>query len=104
MIYLKGVPTLVVNDTLLVESMAICEYLDEAYPEIRLLPQDPLKKAKVRYSFKNINRGFCEIINSGIHPYQNIRLNEWVETVAPGFDRVAFMQPIIQKGFTGKHQ
>lgn len=47
------------------------------------------------------NRGFCEIINSAMHPYQNLRLGEWVDNVAPGYDKVAFMQPILHSGFTG---
>jgi hypothetical protein len=31
-----------------------------------LLPSDQILKAQIR--------GFCEVINSGIHPYQNLRL------------------------------
>lgn len=50
--------------------MAICEYLEEVYPEHSLLPKDPVKKAQVR--------GFCEVVNSGMHPYQNLRLLEAV--------------------------
>ena len=48
------------------ESVAIIEYLEEVYPEKPLLPKDPVKKAQIR--------GFCEIINSAIHPYQNFKL------------------------------
>jgi glutathione S-transferase len=32
----------------LTESQVICEYLEEAYPQKRLLPRDPLQRAKVR--------------------------------------------------------
>jgi len=46
--------------------MAICEFLEEKHPDYPFLPQDPLLKAQIR--------GFCEVINSGIHPYQNLRL------------------------------
>jgi glutathione S-transferase len=35
------------------------------YPNIPLLPKDPVKKAQVR--------AFCEVINSGINPYVNLR-------------------------------
>jgi glutathione S-transferase len=35
---LQGVPALVVNDVILIESMAISEYLEECYPETKLLP------------------------------------------------------------------
>ena len=44
--------------------MPICEYL-EAY-EPKLLPENPIDKAKVR--------AVCEIINSGIQPLQNLHV------------------------------
>jgi maleylacetoacetate isomerase len=66
------VPTLIVKDKTvtkkaltLCESMAICEYLEEAYPSKRkLLPKDAAKRCKVRQ--------LCEIINSGTQPVQNM--------------------------------
>ena len=36
---------------IIVESVAICEYLEEAYPENPMLPKDLVKRAEVR--------GFC---------------------------------------------
>jgi glutathione S-transferase len=57
---------------IIVETMAIREYIEETYPQNPLLPKDPIKKAQVR--------AFCEVINAGIHPYQNLRLLEKVET------------------------
>lgn len=59
------VPTLVVKDKnvtkkpiTLTESMAICEWLEEAYPSKRkLLPKDQFKRFQVRR--------LCEMINSG---------------------------------------
>ena len=39
----QRVPSLILEDgTILIESMAIVEYLDEVHPEPRLLPQDPI--------------------------------------------------------------
>ena len=39
------VPTLEIDGYKLTESMPICEYLEEKYPESRkLLPEDPYKK------------------------------------------------------------
>lgn len=60
------VPALIVggNRTLL-QSLAIIEYLDEVYPDKPLLPQDPLRRAKVRE--------ISELIASGIQPLQNLR-------------------------------
>jgi len=50
--------------------MAICEFLEEKHPDFPLLPHDLILKGQVR--------GFCEVINSGIHPYQNLRLLKFV--------------------------
>ena len=65
----SGVPSLVLPDgTTLVESLAIIEYLNEKFPSdnTNFYPGDAENRAKIR--------GFCEVINSGIHPYQNLRL------------------------------
>ena len=49
--------------------MAIIEYLNEIKPEpYNLFPGDAKNRAQIR--------GFCEVINSGIHPYQNLKLIE----------------------------
>ncbi len=42
------VPALVDGDTVLTQSMAILEYLDETHPEPPLLPADPVGRARVR--------------------------------------------------------
>ena len=42
------VPVLKVEQAVLAESTAICEYLDEEYPEPPLLPDSPLARAEVR--------------------------------------------------------
>ncbi len=44
----KLVPTLVDGDRILNQSLAIIEYLDEAYPERPLLPERPFDRAQVR--------------------------------------------------------
>jgi maleylacetoacetate isomerase len=48
----------------LIQSLAIIEYLDEVHPQPPLLPRDPLARAKVR--------GVAEIIACDIHPLNNI--------------------------------
>ena len=45
----KGVvPTLVDHDNPITESTVICEYLDDAYPEIPLRPRDSIERAAMR--------------------------------------------------------
>ena len=49
----------------LTESMSICEYLEEKFPEHRrLLPVEPYKKFQVRR--------ICEMINAGMQPIANL--------------------------------
>lgn len=64
------VPTLVLDDgTLLTQSLAIIEWLDETHPNPPLLPKDPLARARVR--------AFAQAIACDTHPVQNLRvLNE----------------------------
>jgi maleylpyruvate isomerase len=61
------VPALVLDDgTLLTQSLAIIEYLDEIHPEPPLLPQDPLGRARVRM--------LAQMIACDIHPVNNLRV------------------------------
>ena len=60
------VPVLQDGDLTLTQSMAIIEYLDETYPEPRLLPADPIGRARVRAIAQDIA---CEI-----HPLDNLRV------------------------------
>ncbi len=67
-----GLPTLADGEKLISQSFAIIEYLDDAFPQsYQLLPQDPYLKAKVRQ--------VCENINSDVHPYQNLKLMNYLE-------------------------
>ncbi len=61
------VPALIWNDgTLLVQSLAIIEFLDETVPEPALLPADPLGRARVRM--------LSQMIACDIHPINNLRV------------------------------
>ena len=60
------VPTLQDADTILTQSLAIIEWLDETSPEPPLLPRDPLRRAKVR--------AFALAIGCDIHPVQNLKV------------------------------
>lgn len=42
------VPTLVHDDAVITDSGVICEYLDEVFPDIPMLPTDPAERAVVR--------------------------------------------------------
>lgn len=59
------VPTLVLDDgTVLTQSPAIIEYLEEAFPNPPLLPPDPVARAKVR--------AVAAIIGCDVHPLHNV--------------------------------
>lgn len=45
---LGKVPVIEVEGTALAESQVICEYIEDAYPQVPLYPKDALAKAKVR--------------------------------------------------------
>jgi len=60
-------PSLILDDgAVLTQSLAICEYLDERYPDPALLPSDPVMRARVR--------AFAQVIACDIHPVQNLRV------------------------------
>ena len=50
----------------LIQSLAIIEWLDETRPEPPLLPQDPLRRAKVR--------AFAQALACDTHPVQNLKV------------------------------
>ncbi len=59
------VPALVVpTGDVLIQSLAIIEYLDETHPEPPLLPKDPIARAQAR--------ALAEIVACDIHPLNNI--------------------------------
>jgi len=63
----KLVPALVLDDgTVLTQSLAIMEYLEETHPEPALLPRDPVGRARVR--------ALSLIVSADIHPIQNLRV------------------------------
>jgi maleylpyruvate isomerase len=52
--------------TVLTQSLAIIEWLDETYPAPPLLPKDPLRRAKVR--------AFAMALACDVHPVQNLKV------------------------------
>jgi maleylacetoacetate isomerase len=60
----ERVPALALPGEVLLQSLAIIEYLDEVYPGPALLPADALERAKVR--------AVAQIIACDIHPLNNV--------------------------------
>lgn len=61
------VPALVWSDgTVITQSLAICEFLNEVVPEPPLLPPDPAGRARVR--------ALAQMIACEIHPVNNLRV------------------------------
>jgi maleylacetoacetate isomerase/maleylpyruvate isomerase len=59
----RRIPSLDIGDTVLLQSPAILEYLDEVHPDPPLLPVGAVQRAKVR--------AVCSIIACDIHPLHN---------------------------------
>ena len=64
------VPFMEDGDIAMNQSMAILEYLEEAYPAVPLLPRSEPMRSKVR--------AFCNVIACDIHPLQNLRVMRYV--------------------------
>jgi maleylpyruvate isomerase len=63
---MQQVPVLVDGETVIAQSMAILEYLEERHPRPTLLPGDARDRARIRQ--------LAEIVNSGVQPLQNLRV------------------------------
>lgn len=65
------VPTLELDDgTRISQSPAIIEYLDETLPGPKLLPDDPIDRARARH--------LAALIGCDVHPLQNLRVQRYV--------------------------
>jgi maleylpyruvate isomerase len=74
------VPTLMLGDQPLTQSLAICEYLDEVHPAPALLPADPLNRARVRAA--------AYVIACDIHPVQNLKVLNRLRALGHGEDAI----------------
>ncbi|KPI95545.1 putative maleylacetoacetate isomerase 1 [Papilio xuthus] len=68
----QKVPALVIDGAIIVESMAILQYLEDTRPDPALTPKTPLLRARMTE--------ICETIVSGIQPLQNIGLRSHFES------------------------
>ena len=64
-------PALDLGDTVLVQSPAILEYLDEVYPEPPLLPGDPVQRARIR--------AVASLVGCDIHPLNNLAVLSYIK-------------------------
>lgn len=60
------VPCLSIDGVGISQSMAILELLEELYPEPRLLPRDPIARARVREVAEAVNAGTQPLHNGGL--------------------------------------
>jgi maleylacetoacetate isomerase len=68
----KLIPTLTLDDgTVVTQSLAIIEWLDETHAGPPLLPSDPTQRAKIR--------GFALAIACDVHPLQNMRVLQYLK-------------------------
>lgn len=81
------IPTLLIDNHKLTQSMSIIEYLEETRPSPPLLPKDPLKRSQART--------LALIIGADIQPVQNLRVLKSV-----GDDRkMEWGKNVIENGF-----
>jgi len=65
------VPTLTDGGQVLTQSLAICEYLEDEYPEVSTLPADAAGRARVR--------ALAQVVACDIHPVNNLRVLQYLE-------------------------
>jgi maleylpyruvate isomerase len=89
---LEQVPVLEVFDGeasfTLTQSLAMLEYLEERFPEPRLLPAEPELRARARQ--------LAEIVNSGIQPFQNLTFQKLLK--AAGIEPIPVARGYIERG------
>lgn len=89
----EGVPTLLLDDgTVLTQSMAILEYLEESHPSPPLLPRDPVTRARVRAA--------ALAVATDIHPVNNLRVIARLKAMGHSQEEtVAWMALWMERGF-----
>jgi len=86
------VPTLVHDGQRIGQSLAIIEYLDETFPGNKLIPHDPVDRARVRM--------LSHIVASDIQPMQNTSVTRYLKEVLKLDDAAinAWLQEWITRG------
>ena len=88
------VPALVCKDQTIVQSMAICEYLEETFTDIPLLPASPAARARVRT--------IAQSIASEIQPLNNLAVMHYLKNAMQQDDPAvkAWYTHWIARGFS----
>ena len=95
---MHSVPAIVEDGRAFIQSMAICEYLEETHPEPPLLPRGAADRARVR--------AMAQIVACDIHPLNNLRVLRYLshELKADDAAREKWSQHWISEGFTALEQ
>jgi maleylpyruvate isomerase len=84
-------PALETQNGVFTQSLAICEYLDEAHPAPALLPADPVERAKVRAA--------AQVIACDVHPIQNLKIIDRLRAAGLGDAAVnGWAKQVIDEG------
>jgi len=65
------VPALEIDGAVLIQSLAIIDYLDRRFPDPALLPADPVARARAM--------SMALVVACDIHPVNNLRMMRWLE-------------------------
>jgi maleylpyruvate isomerase len=84
------VPALETEGQVLTQSLAICEYLDDRYPDPPFLPAGLLARARVR--------AFAQAIACDIHPVQNLKILRRVKALSDNETAHAWARDAIAEG------
>lgn len=86
------VPTLQHGESVLTQSLAIIEYLDEMFPETPLLPADALARQRAR--------ALAQLVACDIHPLGNLRVLQYLERELglPGEARTRWIARWVRDG------
>jgi maleylpyruvate isomerase len=87
------VPTLVLDDgSVLTQSLAICEYLEELHPDPPILPSNTIARAQVR--------AVAQVVACDIHPLQNLKVLQRLKGLGQSEEIVqGWAREVIEDGF-----